>query len=187
MSKLLDISVSGRKPKAKIKPGVVRSFEDGAVEVALPNGTRVRRVPVPCSGCGKLQIHHRLNVLSSTLELRGLCRACFEAEEAARQAAIELERLSRFNDGITGQQRRQMAMVLATPLWRDRAKIQAIYDECARLTELSGIVHHVDHIYPIQSRHACGLHVHHNLQILTKHANLSKSNKFPLFDSPALK
>lgn len=184
---LLDISVSGRKPKPKIKTGIVRSFEDGTVEVALRNGTRVRKIPVPCSSCGKLQIHHRLNRTSSLLEQRGICLACFDTEEAARQAAIELERLSRLNDGLTGRQRRQMAMILATPLWRDRAKIRAIYDECARLTELSGIVHHVDHIYPIQSRHACGLHVHHNLQILTGEANMSKSNKFPLDNSPALK
>lgn len=73
--------------------------------------------------------------------------------------------------------KRQVVKLQAIPLWADDQKIEAIYAEARRLTEQTGIPHHVDHIYPLVSKVMCGLHVETNLQILTASENLSKSNR----------
>lgn len=72
--------------------------------------------------------------------------------------------------------RRRTAEVLATPSWADRKKMQVIYAQAEQLTLETGIPHEVDHIYPIQSKFMCGLHVETNLQILQRGPNRSKSN-----------
>lgn len=56
----------------------------------------------------------------------------------------------------------------------DNEKILWFYKEAERLTEETGIIHHVDHIIPISKG---GLHHQDNLQVLTKRENLSKGNK----------
>jgi 5-methylcytosine-specific restriction endonuclease McrA len=63
------------------------------------------------------------------------------------------------------------------PLWRDIKKISAIYDECEKLTQQTGILHHVDHIIPLRGETVSGLHVHQNLRIISAVENRSKSNK----------
>jgi hypothetical protein len=74
---------------------------------------------------------------------------------------------------------RQARKRRATPPWANLEKIKAFYVEAARLTAETGIVHHVDHIYPLKARNACGLHCEANLQILTGAENLAKRNKMP--------
>lgn len=73
--------------------------------------------------------------------------------------------------------KRQAAKLRAIPVWADMEKIEAIYNEARRLTELTGIPHHVDHIVPLQSPWVCGLHCEANLQILPYYENQSKSNR----------
>jgi hypothetical protein len=65
----------------------------------------------------------------------------------------------------------------AMPSWANKEKMAAIYAEAVRLTRETGIVYHVDHIYPLQSDWVCGLHCETNLQILTAAENQSKSNR----------
>jgi RNase P subunit RPR2 len=59
----------------------------------------------------------------------------------------------------------------AAVAWADIEEIDRIY-----ANKPAG--YHVDHIIPLQGKLVCGLHVEHNLQYLTKEANLAKSNKF---------
>lgn len=69
------------------------------------------------------------------------------------------------------------AKLRATPAWlteSDLDKMRAIYSEAQRLSEETGILHHVDHIYPLRGKTVCGLHCPLNLQILTATDNLSK-------------
>ncbi|NTJ67519.1 hypothetical protein G6M50_06045 [Agrobacterium rhizogenes] len=73
--------------------------------------------------------------------------------------------------------KRKAAKLQATPPWADEKAIRAIYAEARRLTMETGIKHHVDHIYPLQSDWVCGLHIETNLQILTASENHSKSNR----------
>jgi len=56
--------------------------------------------------------------------------------------------------------------------------IISIYEEAKNLSRTSGVPHHVDHIVPLQGKYVNGLHAEWNLQIITAHENLTKSNKF---------
>ena len=56
----------------------------------------------------------------------------------------------------------------------DKEQIKLIYEECYRITQETGIPHHVDHIIPLALG---GLHHPSNLQILTAEENLKKGCK----------
>lgn len=60
-----------------------------------------------------------------------------------------------------------------------KQQIRAIYAEARRMTIETGVIHTVDHIWPINGKRSCGLHVPWNMQILTKTANDAKGNKEP--------
>lgn len=79
---------------------------------------------------------------------------------------------------LSGSERRRMYMSLATPVWCDRDAILDIYITCKIKTMLTGIVHHVDHVIPLQGKYVCGFHVHTNLRIITAKENFSKNNRY---------
>ena len=70
------------------------------------------------------------------------------------------------------QTRKQQAM----PSWVDRSELKAIYAESRRVSEATGIKHHVDHIVPLKNPLVCGLHVPANLRIIPALENQAKSN-----------
>jgi hypothetical protein len=75
---------------------------------------------------------------------------------------------------------RRAQKLKATPPWltnEHKRQIVEIYRERDRLTLETGIIYHVDHIYPLVHDKLCGLHVPWNLQILPAGDNLSKGNK----------
>lgn len=75
--------------------------------------------------------------------------------------------------------RYQLARLRATPKWADPDATEAIYIECRkRNRKARRKLYQVDHIIPLRGKLVCGLHVHTNLQIITKKANREKSNKF---------
>ena len=73
--------------------------------------------------------------------------------------------------------RRRAAQKNALAPWANASAIKNFYTEASRLTKLTGVKHHVDHIYPLQSEYMCGLHVEANLQILTEKENILKGNR----------
>jgi len=78
----------------------------------------------------------------------------------------------------THSAQRRAAKLQRTVSWSNPEAIKAIYAECAQLTRDTGIIHHVDHIVPLQGSTVSGFHHEDNLQILTATENCSKSNKF---------
>lgn len=104
--------------------------------------------------------------------------ACWKAENKDHLAAYGRQRLRDFPEkNRFARSLRRAAEKQATPSWADKKAMLAIYKEAVRLTELTGIPHHVDHIVPLQSPWVCGLHCEANLQILPYYENQSKSNR----------
>jgi hypothetical protein len=65
-------------------------------------------------------------------------------------------------------------------IWSDKSRIQSVYDECEYMNSVSDQQYQVDHIIPLCGIDITGLHVHNNLQILTKEQNIAKSNKYAI-------
>ena len=62
---------------------------------------------------------------------------------------------------------RRARKIQATPPWADVDAMKSLYKECDRLTNETGIPHHVHHIVPLQELDfVCGLHCQQNLKIL---------------------
>lgn len=90
-----------------------------------------------------------------------------------------LKRYNRNNKGVRSayQARKRAVKKNALAPWANAGNIKDIYAKARRLTKLTGVNYHVDHIYPLQSEYMCGLHVETNLQILTEKENISKGNR----------
>ena len=77
--------------------------------------------------------------------------------------------------------KRHSAKLKRTPPWLTDdhlSQMQTFYTKAKQLTVQTGIVHHVDHIVPLQGKTVSGLHVPWNLQVLTQSDNCSKSNRY---------
>lgn len=73
--------------------------------------------------------------------------------------------------------RRRAAVRQALPPWLTKEhfdQIKAVYDEADRLTEETGIIHHVDHIVPLRGKIVSGLHVPWNLRAIPAEENIKR-------------
>ena len=80
------------------------------------------------------------------------------------------ERLRPIYNAISANRRARI--LKATPVWANIDEILSIYEKAAEFNM------HVDHIIPLKGRLVSGLHVQNNLQLLSPHDNIVKSNKF---------
>ena len=98
-----------------------------------------------------------------------------EKEKLRKQAWFQANKAKAYR---TSLKRKNKMNEFQTPAWANIDKMNETYKECKRISEETGILHHVDHIIPLNGRNVSGLHVETNLQIITAHENLSKHNSF---------
>jgi hypothetical protein len=157
---------------------ILQELDDGYYRVKHPQGRIAVLRLTKCVECDSW-------MTSSRSKLCFYCAADArdKAQKDALEAGAQRRRVANLEVAV---KRRAAKMGLASPKWRDKEKIKAIYEEARRRTAETGIKYHVDHIYPLQGDLCSGLHVHHNLRIITASENCSKHNGHPMHESPAL-
>lgn len=91
-------------------------------------------------------------------------------EDELAERNSELERANQGKNAAYAAKHRAKRLN-AIPTWANLAAIEQLYMEAAA----SGM--HVDHVYPLQGKTVCGLHVANNLRLLTPLENLKKGNR----------
>ncbi len=107
----------------------------------------------PCSKCGG-----RTRYRST----RG-CVACARA----RASKLRQENPDDHVDQQTRYRRRRF-IKRATPPWADLDAIRRIEEDAERLSVQMGLPMHVVHEVPIRGRTVCGLHVEHNIKVVSQ-------------------
>lgn len=106
-------------------------------------------------------------------------RKWMESNREKYRASSARWRVANLDVAAAAQQRRRAKKLKCLPPWADLEKIQQFYAQAKELTEMTGVKHNVDHIYPLQGDLVTGLHVEWNLQILTERDNKSKGARLP--------
>ena len=128
---------------------------------------------VTCTKCGEdKSLESFYKRFDSPQPYRQPCKACTNSK-------VDHKEHYRKNAGYYRDKAaaRKATKLNATPPWADLEQIKRIYAACAKITERTGIPHHVDHVIPLQGENVCGLHVPNNLAIIPAKMNLQKSNK----------
>lgn len=127
-----------------------------------------------CSGCCEFFL--RETFTKSALEHDGIDRYCTECKSLHNKSNYQNNKEYHQEywkiHGKEKSARRRAQLKQALAPWADIEKLKEIYNKCPE-------GYHVDHIYPLNGKNSCGLHVENNLQYLTVEENLKKSNKVP--------
>jgi hypothetical protein len=128
-----------------------------------------------CPECRK-STQYRWNAKNPSCNKESSKKWYAKNKKKARQAVANWEKKNKAQKSALSAKYRA-AKLQATPPWANVDAISYFYKKAFELTISTGIAHEVDHIYPLQSKYMCGLHVETNLQILTKRENASKNNR----------
>ncbi len=113
----------------------------------------------------------------------GQCKFCVNEKRKERSEKINTKQREYYRKNkqyyITKGHLRAKGVKQAKPKWLTEEHlfmIAEIYELRDLRSELTGVVHHVDHIVPLRGQNCCGLHVPWNLQVIPAQDNLKKSN-----------
>ena len=114
----------------------------------------------------------------------GQCKFCVNEKRKERKDSINAKQRKYYRNNrqyyITKAYLRNKQVARAKPAWlteEHEFMLEEIYELRDLRSELTGVVHHVDHIVPLRGQNCCGLHVPWNLQVIPALDNLSKSNR----------
>lgn len=97
--------------------------------------------------------------------------------------ALPKKRIRRSAARAAQRKERKLLQAQRVPPWaktpEQRKAIASIYTQMRIATDLTGIPHEVDHVYPLRGRTVSGLHVAENLRVVPAVVNLRKSNRHP--------
>jgi len=106
-----------------------------------------------------------------------IMRRCYEKTKERRQAYQKAYRKNNKGKVNAKTMLRIARKRMASPPWVDKKAIEALYERAVFVSKETGVMHHVDHIYPLAGKTFSGLHVPWNLQILTASENCRKGNR----------
>ena len=97
---------------------------------------------------------------------------------AKRKEAVSRYKKENRSKVLADTRFRQALQKKRVPAWADRYEIERFYEEAKRLTQETGLSHHVDHIVPLRGRLVSGFHCQQNLRVVPASENLKKNNKW---------
>ena|SRR5208282_743993 len=123
----------------------------------------------PCKRCCKEDVDKWRGNNAATF--RSICRSW-------RRKNRDKEFSKRFPEKENAKTARYRALKKqAVPKWSNKQYIDDMYMLAQLVSEFTGEQYHVDHIVPLRSRVVCGLHVEHNLQVISAALNQKKNNR----------
>lgn len=134
---------------------------------AIEEGKKTYIGSTACKHCGSCEKYVSTSSCAPCLKRKGL-------EKLNNKELMAPYRTKEKANNKTYRYRAKKYSDAAVLTQEEHERILTIYKECAKLTEETGVQHHVDHIHPISKG---GKHHPDNLQILTATENIRKSNK----------
>jgi len=134
---------------------------------AMKEGKKTYEGSIACKHCGSCEKYVSTSSCTPCLKKKGL-------EKLNNKELMEPYRTKEKKNNKTYRYRSKKFSETPILTPEEHQRILLIYKECGRITEETGVLHHVDHIHPISKG---GNHHPDNLQILTATENIRKGNK----------